>query len=348
MKHNLSPKIVNEIVNNIHTDYNNSSNHWWIKLMNNRLWISLWIIITIITAIALAFSIGINKSSFIKKPFTIISIIGFIIGCFLLVQSFVLRTKIHETLLQELPIISYYQLVINDNNSQMILTTISDYWTIEPQGNLPLADKPNYYNYCEPVMIGSINGQDFNYGSVINQKVIYETQTGYNSAAQTIETTKTICYYTRFVYYTTIINNNNLIMTLTPRDIFSRKFRSKKKVQLESNLFEDLFEIKCNNQIKLRLILEPKVMNSLNEFARSLENKDLPVIHIENQQLTLSWKYELGKNAYNDSKGKIMSLPITTSFEKFINKLLTMLSEDVLNLTQAQIWVNNLDLLVVI
>ncbi len=58
MKHNLSPKVVNEILNNIHTDYNNSSNHWWIKLINNRLWISLWIITTIIALIAIGASIG--------------------------------------------------------------------------------------------------------------------------------------------------------------------------------------------------------------------------------------------------------------------------------------------------
>ncbi|WP_458257936.1 DUF3137 domain-containing protein [Spiroplasma endosymbiont of Dactylopius coccus] len=344
MKHNLSPKVVNEIVNNIYTDYNNSSNHWWIKLINNRLWISLWIIIIIVALVAIGASIGINKSSFIKKPFIIISIIGFIVGCFLLVQSFVLKTKIHEKLIEELPIINYYQWVIKDNNSQMNLTTISDYWTIEPQGNLPLDEQPNYYNYCEQVMIGSINGQNFNYGSIINQKVMYETSSGYNSAAQVIETEKITCYYARFVYYTTIIRNNNFTMTLTPRNIFSKKFRSKKKVQLESHLFEDLFEVKCDNQIKLRLILEPKVMNLLNEFAYSLGNKDLPVIHIENEQLTLSWKYELGKNPYNDGKGKLMVLPTTTNLEKFINKLLAIITKDILNLTQAQMWVNNLQL----
>ena len=345
MKHNLSPNVVNKIVNNIHTYYNNSSNHWWIKLINNRLWISLWIITTIITLIAIVASIGINKSSFIKKPFTIISIIGFIVGSFLLVQSFVLQTKIHEKLVEKLPIINYYQWAIEDNNPQMNLTIISDYWTIKPQGNLPLYEEPNYYNYCEQVMIGSINGQIFNYGSIINQKVIYEISSGYNSTAQVIETEKTTCYYTRFVYYTTIIKNSNFTMTLTPRTIFSKKFRNKKKVKLESNLFEDLFEIKCDSQIKLRLILEPKVMNLLNEFAYSLGNKDLPVIHIEKEQLTLSWKYELGKNFYNDGKGKLLVLPTTTNLEKFINKLLTMISKDILNLTQAQIWVNNLDLL---
>lgn len=345
MKHNLSPKVVNKIVNNIHTDYNNCSNHWWIKLINNRLWISLWISTTIITLIAIVASIGINKSSFIKKPFTIISIIGFIVGCFLLVQSFVLQTKIHEKLIEKLPIINYYQWAIEDNNPQMNLTIISDYWTIEPQGNLPLYEEPNYYNYCEQVMIGSINGQSFNYGSIINQKVMYEISSGYNSTAQVIETEKTTCYYTRFVYYTTIIKNSNFTMTLTPRNIFSKKFRNKKKVKLESNLFEDLFEIKCDNQIKLRLILEPKVMNLLNEFAYSLGNKDLPVIHIEKEQLTLSWKYELGKNSYNDGKGKLLVLPTTTNLEKFINKLLIMISKDILNLAQAQIWVNNLDLL---
>lgn len=345
MKDNLSAKVVNKIVANIHTDYNNSNNHWWIKLINNRLWISLWMIITIIAAIAIFVSIGISKASFIKKPFTVISIIGFIIGCFLLVQSFVLKTKIHEKLIEELPIINYYQWIINDNNPQMNLATISDYWTIEPQGNLPLDEEPNYYNYCEQVMIGNINGQDFNYGSIINQKIMYEISSGYNSAAQSIETEKTTCYYTRFVYYTTIIKNNNFTMTLTPRNIFLKKFRNKKKVQLESNLFEDLFDVKCNNQIKLRLILEPKVMKLINEFADSLANKDLPIIHIENQQLTLSWKYELGKNPYRDSKGKLMVLPTTTNFEKFINKLLIMLSKDIFNLTQAQMWVNNLDLL---
>lgn len=345
MKHNLSAKVVNEIVTNIHTDYNNSNHHWWIKLINNRLWISLWMMITIIAAISISISIGINKSSFFKKPVTVISITTFIIGCFLLVQSFVLKTKIHQQLIEQLPIISYYQWIINDNNPQINLITISDYWTIEPQGNLPLDEEPNYYNYCEQVMIGNINGQNFNYGSIINQKIIYEISSQYNSAAQIIEKEKTTCYYTRFVYYTTIIKNNNFTMTLTPRNIFLKKFRNKKKVQLESTLFEDLFEIKCNNQIKLRLILEPKVMKLINEFAASLENKDLPIIHIENQQLTLSWKYQLGKNPYHDGKGKLMVVPTTTNFEKFINKLLIMLSEDIFNLTQAQIWVNNLDLL---
>lgn len=344
MKHNLSPKVVNEIVTNIRTDCQNSSNHWWIKLINNRLWISLWMITTIIAAITIIASISISKSSFFKQPFIIIGIIVFVTGCFLLVQSFVLKTKIREKLLEELRIISYYQLAINDNNPKIDLITISDYWTIEPQDNLPLDEDPTYYNYCEQVMIGNINGQKFNYGSIINQKVIYDTNSGYNSAAQIIETVKTTCYYTRFVYYTTIIRNNNFTMTLTPRNIFSKKFRSKKKVQLESNLFENLFEVKCDNQIKLRLILEPKVMNLMNEFAYSLENKDLPVIHIKNEQLTLSWKYELGKNPYND-KGKLMVLPTTTNFEKFINKLLIMLNEDILNLVQAQIWVNNLCLL---
>lgn len=345
MKHNLSAKVVNEIITNIHTNYNNSNNHWWIKLINNRLWISLWMMITIIGAIAIFVSIDISKSSFIKKPFTIISIVVFIIGCFLLVQSLVLKTKIHQKLIAELPIISYYQWVINDNNPQMNLATISDYWTIEPQGNLPLAEEPNYYNYCEQVMIGSINGQAFNYGSIINQKIMYEISSGYNSAAQSIETEKTTCYYTRFVYYTTIIKNNNLTMTLTPRNIFLKKFHNKKKVQLESSLFEDLFDVKCNNQIKLRLILAPKVMQLINEFAASLENKELPIIHIEDQQLTLSWKYELGKKSYRDGQGKVMVLPTTTNFEKFVNKLLIMLSKDIFNLTQAQMWVNNLDLL---
>lgn len=344
MKHNLSPRVVKQIVTSIHTDYNNSSNHWWIKLVNNRLWISLWIIIIIIAAVAVAVSIGIDKSSFIKKPVTGISIAGFIIGCFILVQSFVLKNNIHDTLLQELPIINYYQWVISDNNSQMFLTTISDHWTIEPQGNLPLDDAPNYYNYCENVMIGNINGQNFNYGSIINQKVMYEEKSDYNSLAEIIDTTKTTCYYSRFVYYTTVIANNNLVMTLTPRTVLSKKFRNRKKIQLESSLFEDLFEVNCNNQIKLRLILEPKVMNLINEFAHTLENKRLPVIHIQNDQLTLSWKYDLGKNPYN-SKGKLMVLPSTVNFEKFINKLLAMLSEDILNLTEAQIWVNNLDLL---
>lgn len=86
-------------------------------------------------------------------------------------------------------------------------------------------------------------------------------------------------------------------------------------------------------------------MNLLNEFVYSLGNKELPVIHIENEQLTLSWKYELGKNPYNDGKGKLMVLPTTTNLEKFINKLLAMISKDILNLTQAQMWVNSLQLL---
>lgn len=344
MINNLSPKIINDITTDIYQQYNYNNNHWWIKLINKRLWVILWIIVIILSSVSIFFSINNFDYPFTKNPVAITSIIIMISAVFILIQSLVLKFKIHETMIQQLPFLQYYQWILADKSSQLVLEKITDYWEIEPLGNLPLDDQPNYFNYCENVMIGKVNGQSFNYGSIINQKIVYEQGTGYNGAGQIIETTKTSCYYTRFVYYTTRINNHDFDMTLTPRNIFSKKFRNKKQVQLESSVFEDIFEVKTNNQIKLRLVLEPKIMNNLNLLVNDLNHKGLPVIDIKQGQLTLSWKYNLGKNPNISNKGKLLCLPTTVNYEKFITKLLLMLSTDILNLTQSQTWVNNLTL----
>lgn len=342
MNHNLSSQVANAITNDIHKKYENSNNHWWIKLITKRWWLSSWIIITIIATIGITFSIINFKGTFIKKPMVIINIIILFSAVFLIIQTIALKNKIRDTTLKNLPIQKYYQWVVESNNSLVKLEKITDEWQILPQGNLPLHGESYYYNYCENVMIGTIDNQPFNYGSIINQKVISENDKIYNIVGELIKTSKTTCYYTRFVYYTTYIKNNDLVMTLTPRNLISKKFRSKKQVQLESNLFEDLFEIKCSDQIKLRLLLEPRVIDALNQFAASLNNQNLPIIHIENQQLTLNWKYILGKDPYRNTKGKIMCLPRGTNYEKFISNLLSVISEDVCNLTIAQTWNNNL------
>ncbi|WP_308149426.1 DUF3137 domain-containing protein [Spiroplasma sp. AdecLV25b] len=342
MKHNLSPQVANAITSSIHEEYENSNNHWWIKLITKRWWLSLWIIVTTIAIIGIVFLIITFQSQFIKKPMTIISIIILLSAIFLIIQTIALKNKIRDTTLQNLPIQKYYQWVVKDNNSSVTLEKITDVWEIAPQGNLPLDEAPYYFNYCENVMIGTISNQPFNYGSIINQKVVSDYDKTYNIVGELITTSKNTCYYTRFVYYTTYIKNNNLIMTLTPRNLFSKKFHIKKQVQLESNLFENLFEVKCNDQIKLRLLLEPRVIDALNQFAASLNQQNLPIIHIENQQLTLNWKYNLGKDPYRYTKGKIMNLPSGSNYEKFINNLLTIISEDVCNLTIAQTWSDNL------
>lgn len=342
MYHNLSPQVTNAITSNIHEEYENSNNHWWIKLITKWWWLSLWIIVTIIAIIGIVFPAITFQSQFFKKPMAIISIIVLFSAAFVIVQTIALKNKIRDTTLQNLPITKYYQWVISDNNNSVILEKIIDNWEIAPQGNLPLSEEPYYFNYCENVMIGTINNKHFNYGSIINQKVVSDYDKTYNVMGELIRTSKNTCYYTRFVYYTTYIKNNNLIMTLTPRNLFSKKFRTKKQVQLESNLFEDLFEVKCNDQIKLRLLLEPRIMDMLNQFSASLNHRNLPIIHIEEQQLTLNWKYSLGKDPYRNTKGKIMCLPSGSNYQKFISNLLNMISENVCDLTIAQTWSDSL------
>lgn len=229
MYHNLSPQVENAITSNIHEEYENSNNHWWIKLITKWWWLSLWIIVTIIAIIGIVFPAITFQKQFFKKPMTIISIIVLFSAVFLIIQTIALKNKIRDTALQNLPITKYYQWVISDNNNSVMLEKIIDNWEIVPRGNLPLNEEPYYFNYCENVMIGTINNKPFNYGSIINQKVVSDYDKTYNVMNELIITSKNTCYYTRFVYYTTYIKNNNLIMTLTPRNLFSKKFRSKKK-----------------------------------------------------------------------------------------------------------------------
>ncbi len=188
---------------------------------------------------------------------------------------------------------------------------------------------------CEPkkVLVGNINKQDFNCGTMI-EKIVRVQRTGKTTTTRTI--------YNRYLYFTCNINAQDVVTTIQPETLGSRILGSNRGDQLESPEFEKLFALDYSDPIKLRKLLTPKVMSNMIDLAAT--QKPLPNIFVNETQVTLMYSY-MNISSPNSSSANLLNLIIKNSSEEdLLNDVFAMLDFTLNIFISSYAWISSLDL----
>lgn len=231
----------------------------------------------------------------------------------------------------------YLKMAFKSAYDSVILHNIGDDFTIEPQkflikyGSLLGNTVTN-----EKVLVGTINGKHFNCGTVMH--MIAKPK---RSIDLLINLDNNI--YNRYLYFTCLIDSQDIITTITPETLSSKILGSNRSPQLESTTFEKLFALDCEDPVKLRKLLVPTVMAKMIDLANV--QKQLPNIYINNNQITLRFSYK-NIDSYESKEGNLFNFVVKSSDEeKITENIINSLNASVNLFINCYEWINSLDLL---
>lgn len=164
------------------------------------------------------------------------------------------------------------------------------------------------------------------------EKIIRTYKTGKTSTTTT---------YNRYLYFTCLIDFQDVVTTIVPETIGSRIMGSNRGDQLESAAFEKLFALDYSDPIKLRKLLVPKVMSNMIDLAN--KQKPIPRIYVNKNQVTLMFPY-INIGSVDSGSGNLINLIIGDNEDKLLENIINMLNFTLDIIINAYQWVVNLDL----
>lgn len=227
----------------------------------------------------------------------------------------------------------YIKMAAHNACEQLEIKAISNSFTIVPEKFLVISAGINYSVWTEKVLVGNVNKQDFNCGTMI-EKIVRVQKTG--------KTTTRTTTYNRYLYFTCYINTQDFVTTIKPENLVTRIMGSNRGDQLESPDFEKLFSLDYRDPIKLRKLLVPKVMSNMIDLAAT--QKPLPYIFINEKQVTLMYPYMNITSPYTSS-GNLLNLIIKNNTEEGLLKdVLDMLDFTLNIVVSSYAWISSLQL----
>lgn len=327
-------KIIKE---NIHSIYNKILNTSFKRMFISNVYkIIAYIILalgffTIMLGIIFLSSLLPEKaSSTFYLVIVIIGIIFILVGTLLVTVGQTFSKKIKREFLEYN--INYLKMAVNSTFKAVEITNVINNFTIVPQKFLVIGSDFNHRVWTEKVIIGSINDKNFNCGTTL-EKITRTYKTG--------KTTTTSTTYNRYLYFTCLIDIQDVITTIVPETLGSRIMGSNRGDQLESAAFEKLFALDYSDPIKLRKLLVPKVMSKMVDLANAQEK--IPRIYVNKNQVTLMFPY-MNIGSDNSSTANLLNLVIANSEEKLLENVVEMLNFTLDIIINSYQWVVSLDL----
>lgn len=223
----------------------------------------------------------------------------------------------------------YIKMAAHNACEQLEIKAITNSFTIVPEKFLVISAGMNHSVWTEKVLVGNVNKQDFNCGTMIEKIVDHDEETE--------EIT-----YNRYLYFTCYINTQDFVTTIKPENLVTRIMGSNRGDQLESPDFEKLFSLDYRDPIKLRKLLVPKVMSNMIDLAAT--QKPLPYIFINEKQVTLMYPYMNITSPYTSS-GNLLNLIIKNNTEEGLLKdVLDMLDFTLNIVVSSYAWISSLQL----
>ncbi len=227
----------------------------------------------------------------------------------------------------------YIKMAAHNAFEQLEIKDVSNNFTIIPQKFLVFGSSMNHRVWTEKVLVGNVNNQDFNCGTMI-EKIVRVQKTGKSTTNRTT--------YNRYLYFTCHINPQDFVTTIKPETLGSRIIGSNRGDQLESSEFEKLFALDYSDPIKLRKLLVPKIMSNMIDLATM--QKPLPNIFVNETQVTLMYPY-MNISSPNSSNANLLNLIIkNSSEEELLNDVLAMLDFTLNIVMYSYAWISSLEL----
>ncbi|WP_308150124.1 hypothetical protein [Spiroplasma sp. AdecLV25b] len=321
-------KIIKDDVSSIYQNVLNTSFKRFF-ISNKYKWLSYIILIVGI----ILFITGITCTMIFKEEPSKTIYFGLIFSGFAIIIIAIISFSIGQVFNNKIKNCGFSSIMVLIVLATKVSFDVSNNFTIIPQKFLVFGSSMNHRVWTEKVLVGNVNNQDFNCGTMI-EKIVRVQKTGKST---TIRTT-----YNRYLYFTCHINPQDFVTTIKPETLGSRIMGSNRGDQLESSEFEKLFALDYSDPIKLRKLLVPKIMSNMIDLATM--QKPLPNIFVNETQVTLMYPY-MNISSPNSSNANLLNLIIkNSSEEELLNDVLAMLDFTLNIVMYSYAWISSLEL----